>query len=532
MQYSFIHGNNTRPEDTGFVTFMREARRHSAQTGDQRDYLQDLLALDGIGREPEEVTPLDSGYDVAVSSDPTLPKRLTPACEAKMPQEGADAGGGFAAFMVEVRKHSAGSDVPDDDSLLLLGDLARVATAPQNRGHRSHSVSNRRIGIPGRDGASPSVKEVVRDLAAALDRADLEDGNRALGRFVALVQAEAARSVLCETGSDKDSRVDDVADDAATDRAVAFYSLLETVNATDAEIDNPEEVASWLVRTTLDDVRGFRRKDGRKVPPRVRRLSARNRPQREKSLDAPIALQTAPNSTMTLADSCADTKTRQPWQVSALREELTQWREVAETHGNRTVREILPDLLELWRGCGSEICPLDLYEIRLIDPPRVDRRLLDHMGDVLTGENSETLSDRVREIRWLLDRFELVEPRGIADELRARINGLLFYAKRTPESECSLRHRKTIGIVVDYLLLSLAKEEFQLNSAANVTLPSLLLDYRCRVNPAVIDYLEERSGRRRDTLQKCLKRLKDILLSDPSSVLRKSNPASIDQPEA
>lgn len=380
--------------------------------------------------------------------------------------------------------------------------------------------------------AIPKEKEIVRKLTTALTTGCVDVGNDAFRELLALTTKEAEKSVSRETGSAKDSRVDEVADDAATSRIMALHALVETVNASDAEIEDPEKLAKWYVRTTLDDVRGFSRKDGHKVPARVWRPSARNRHQQHRSLDDHIAGPSADDCTETFADVCEDTKADQPWQVSSLREEETLWQEIAASHVNRSVREILPILLELCVGDESDICPLKLYDVRPIKPPRVDQGLLQHMGEAFENENTGVLELRVRNIREILGRFDLIEPSGLAIELESRARELLAYADNADDSECSSKQRESLRIVADYLLRCLSQEEFQRENAANVALPSLLLEYECRVNREVIDHLQGCSGRSRDTLQKSLKRIKDILLSDPSTVMRRTNPREHNEPEA
>ncbi len=381
-------------------------------------------------------------------------------------------------------------------------------------------------GNPRKDPSFPSVMEVIDDLAAALDAGDLEEGNDALGEFLVLSFEQARKSVLRETGSADDSRVDEVCDCAVTGRAIKFYALIKSVNAAGAQIEDTREFASSFVRKALADIWGFVRKDGQHVPSRFRKLERerQKRHRKEQPLDAPIAGKTDEEGGQTFADVCEDTKSPQPWRICVWREELARWWEVAATHANRSLREILPELLDLWSECDFDVCPLELYEMRPIEPPRVDEELLSHMHETLKDEDAESLAERVREIKPLLARYDLIEPQGMAEELRARVEEFVSYAKRAPEDVCSSRQRQSIEIVGDYLLMSLSGQEFQDDSAANVILPSLLLEYKCRVNPAVIDHLEERLGGKRDTLQKCLKRLKEILLSDPSSVLRRSNP--------
>lgn len=384
-------------------------------------------------------------------------------------------------------------------------------------------------GNPGKGASFPSVKEqVIDDLAAALDAGDLDEGNDALGKFLELSFDHARRSVLRATGSADNIRVDDVCDCAATRRAVKFYALIRSVNAAGAKIEDTREFASSFVNNALAEIWGFIKNDGRSVPPLFKKLEDRDRDRkrrrREQPLDVPIAGKTDEEGGQTFADVCEDTKTPQPWQICGWREELECWREVAGTHPSRSVKKVLPELVDLWSECDFDICPLDLYEMRPIDPPRVDEELLSHMQETLKDEDAESLAQRVFDIKHLLARYELIEPRGVPEELRARVKEFISYARQAPEDVCSSRQRESVEIVGDYLLMSLSGQEFQPNSAANVPLRSLLLEYKCRVNPAVIDHLEERLGDKRDTLQKCLKRLREILLSDPSSVLRRSNP--------
>lgn len=390
------------------------------------------------------------------------------------------------------------------------------------RVRRGRAKDSRGIGV--NSASVPSVKEVIGDLANALRKGDFKAVNDALGKFLELALAEAEKSVLSATGSIEDSRVDEVGDGAVTRRTVGLFAMLRSVSEKGGQIPDPEKTAASFVYNALAEIWGFKKKNGQKVPPLVYRLEAKRRRRREQSLDEPIAGKTAEEGAPTFADVCEDKKSPPPYQVSVWLEELTQWHEVAATHASRSLREILPKLLELWGDCGLEICPLPLFEMRPIEPPSVDEKLLEYMQKRLPKENVESLAERVREIKPFLARCDLIEAQGVAEELRRRIDEFVSFAHDAPASLCTSRHRETMSIVADYLQTTLANLDHQPDSAANVILPSLLHEYKCRVNPDVVNHLEQLTDSERDTLQKCLKRHREILLSDPSSVLRRSKP--------